>query len=235
MGKENKKELTIVIPALNEEALIGITVEETLAAADEFLDNYEIFLVNDGSIDRTAEIMKKIASGRSEIKVIHHATPLGLGMVFHEGLNKANYKNFVILTGDNEISYDSLRKLFKAVGASEFILGYRNNRMQARLFHRYLLSILFNISMAIATGYKILDFHGIPIYPVRCVRDLVDLRLVGVTYQVEVITKLLRKDIDYIQVPFSINKEAYGSSQMLRLPIFIDIFNMVLHLIFSRK
>ena len=235
MGKENKKELTIVIPALNEETLIGITVEETLAAADELLDNYEIFLINDGSSDSTAEIMEEKASGRSKIQVIHHTTPLGLGKVFNEGLNRATYNNLVVLTGDHEISYDTLRKLFRAVGASELILGYRNNKMHARLFHRYLLSHMFNISMVITTGFKILDFHGIPISPVSCVRDLADLRLVGCTYQVEVVTRLLRKKTDYLQIPFSMNKDAYGSSQMLRFKTLVDILNMVSCLVFCKK
>lgn len=78
--------LTIVIPALNEEAAIGAIIERCLDAREEIahqagLDHVEIIVVSDGSTDRTAEI----AQSYEEIQVVVFEQNRGYGAAIKEG------------------------------------------------------------------------------------------------------------------------------------------------------
>ncbi len=83
--------LTIVIPALNEEAAIGATIERCLDARREIVDqspvdDVEIIVVSDGSTDRTAEI----ASGYGDVRVIVFETNRGYGAAIKKGFEEGS-------------------------------------------------------------------------------------------------------------------------------------------------
>ena len=63
-GKTAERAVTVVMPALNEEANIAGAVAETIRAVAD-LDDYEILIINDGSTDRTAEIAEGLAREES--------------------------------------------------------------------------------------------------------------------------------------------------------------------------
>ncbi|WP_342291679.1 glycosyltransferase [Bradyrhizobium ottawaense] len=73
------KRLTIVIPALNEQDKIADTIDGVLPLARELLDDFEIFLIDDGSTDATGAIMDEFAAGEPRIVVQHNAEPRGVG------------------------------------------------------------------------------------------------------------------------------------------------------------
>ena len=134
--KQNNLGITILFSALNEENLIELTVTEILPVALETLNKFEIILINDGSKDKTGMIMDQLASQYSEIQVVHHPKPGGLGNAFKVGLALAKFDSLVLLTGDREITMEGFKRLTNCIGESDLIIGYRDNQMQARLFSR---------------------------------------------------------------------------------------------------
>lgn len=231
MGREVKSRcLTIVISALNEEELIGLMVNEVLPVVRGVLDAFEVILVDDGSTDKTGEIMDELAEANPEVQVVHNPRPGGLGGAFRKGITRARFDSLVLLTGDREITVDGFRGLIEAVGSADLILGYRDNQVQARLPYRLVISRLFQFVMMVLFGYRIRDFHGVPIYPVQAVRDL-EVQSDGYPFQVETLVKLLRRNVRYVEVPFSINKEEPGHSYAVRLKTFIDFGRMAWHLL----
>jgi len=79
-----KKSITIIIPALNEEATIGDVVKGCLKISMREDFTVSVIVVNDGSTDQTAQIAKDAGA-----VVISHAVNLGVGKTFQTGLSAA--------------------------------------------------------------------------------------------------------------------------------------------------
>ncbi len=79
--------LSLVIPALNEEAAIQSTLERAVRAVERFREEAkfgacEIILVNDGSTDRTLEIARKVAG----VRIVTYPRNRGYGAAIETGL-----------------------------------------------------------------------------------------------------------------------------------------------------
>jgi len=83
------RELTIVVPALNEARRLAITVEEVIQAAQRHLSAFEVIIVNDGSTDGTGDVADALAARYPWVTVIHHSTNLGVGAAYHAALRLA--------------------------------------------------------------------------------------------------------------------------------------------------
>ena len=230
---QNNRSLTIIISALNEEKLISKTVSEILSVYRETNDKYEIILVNDGSTDRTGEIMESFSKDNPEIEVINNPEPLGLGKHFKDGINKARCEYIIHLSGDNELTVDGFKNLINAIGSTDLVIGYRVNAFEARVIIRALMSYLFTSFINYIFGFKLKDVHGLIIFPLKIIREL-DLECVGYTQQVELLVKLFRKKTSYVEVPMRINKETYENSQALHFKTLVDFTKIILHLIYTK-
>jgi len=75
------KEVSIVIPALNEEEAIGGVIDEIKEVMHEARLEYEILVIDDGSVDSTGVIVKQKGA-----KVIRHPYTAGYGASIQEGI-----------------------------------------------------------------------------------------------------------------------------------------------------
>ncbi|MCP3996647.1 MAG: glycosyltransferase family 2 protein [bacterium] len=97
--------LTVVLPAYNEEALIASTldrVEEYLRGIEDRY-SWEILAINDGSRDRTGEILNEYAAANERIRVLHHHTNFNLGQALRYAFSNARGDYTIVL--DSDLSY----------------------------------------------------------------------------------------------------------------------------------
>ena len=85
--------LTILVPVFNEESAIESTFEQIKEALSKIKHSYEIIAVNDGSKDRSAEILNRI----SWIKLINHPYNKGYGASLKTGI-KASKGEWILIT-----------------------------------------------------------------------------------------------------------------------------------------
>lgn len=222
--------LSIIIPALNEERRLALTVTEMLGLARASLDGFEIIIVNDGSHDGTGRIADSLARGNPEIEVIHHSSCQGLGVVFSECIPRSRCDNLMLIPGDHAYNTESLRPILQAIGTADVLIGKRTNQTGTRSTLRVFLSRLYNVIMAFLFGFKLDDFHGLIIYPLPSLRNI-DLRLIGYTFQIEALIKLLRRGHTFLEVPVRLNQEATGTSRSLRLKTLFDVMRIISHLL----
>ncbi|MEM3408077.1 MAG: glycosyltransferase family 2 protein [Candidatus Micrarchaeia archaeon] len=108
-AKRTKYEPTVsfIIPAYNEEETILDTIKSVLKS-DYPKDKIEIIVVNDGSTDKTAEVVKTIKDKR--VKLINKKNS-GKADSLNKGIEKAKGEIIVTLDADSYIEKDSLRKM----------------------------------------------------------------------------------------------------------------------------
>ena len=221
--------LTIVMPALNEESAVAQAVNDVLSVGREVLEDFEIILVNDGSRDKTGELMNELAENNMEVQVRHNLTPCGVSQAVRHAINVSRFDKLVLIAGDGEITVKGLRDVFGAIGFDEMAICYRVNQAQARSTYRYMISKLFTIVLKLIFRINIRDFHSMCIWPVPILKKM-KLRLNGNTVNVELMVKLFRKEVPYVEVPYTMAKEFNGSSQVVRPKTFFDFSKMIWYL-----
>jgi glycosyltransferase involved in cell wall biosynthesis len=87
--------VSIIIPAFNEEAGISKVLEEILLEMNKSSIDYEIVVVDDGSTDRTVEIVRE-----EGIEVVQHFSNRGYGAAIKTGITKVKYDSIVITDAD---------------------------------------------------------------------------------------------------------------------------------------
>lgn len=115
------KQLSVIIPVYNEEAVIekiiaGLKVE--LAKLD--LD-YEIITVNDGSKDKTKEILENIDG----ITLINHPYNKGYGASLKTGIRNTKFENLLFFDADGQHRAEEIPNFLKYIGEFDMVSGAR--------------------------------------------------------------------------------------------------------------
>ena len=148
------KRVAVVVPAYNEELLIG----ETLASMPNYVAG--VYVVNDKSTDRTGEIIDELATRDARIHPIHHRFNQGVGGAIVSGFKEAledGAEIVAIMAGDNQMDPAYLPSLLDPIVEGRVDItkgnrlrrGYWNGMSAWRLFGNLLLNLL----NCIASGY----------------------------------------------------------------------------------
>lgn len=146
--------VSIVIPAHNEEEVIENTIKSSLNL-DYPKDRYEIIVVNDGSTDRTAEIVRKYI-GTGKVKLINQKKS-GKGSAVNKGISESKGELIVVQDADTVVEKDTLKKLVpffedEKVGAVVSTIKpiNKNGLMEKMQLIEYLFAIFFRRLMSFA-------------------------------------------------------------------------------------
>jgi len=118
--KNDKLEISIIVPAYNEADGIKGTVEELIAFVG--MKPWEIVVVNDGSTDKTGIILDSF----KEIKVIHHPYNKGYGASLKTGVRNASSDVIVFFDGDGQHRPEDISVLLEQLPAYDMVVGQRN-------------------------------------------------------------------------------------------------------------
>ncbi|MEE9543170.1 MAG: glycosyltransferase, partial [Thermodesulfobacteriota bacterium] len=94
--------LSLIIPAYNEEKLIGDTLEQVTGFLDAKPFDYEVIVVDDGSKDRTVEIAKGFGGDEGAVRVLENVRNRGKGFSVRKGFQSA--KGEYALFSDADLS-----------------------------------------------------------------------------------------------------------------------------------
>ncbi|HVH56917.1 MAG TPA: glycosyltransferase family 2 protein [Vicinamibacterales bacterium] len=125
--------VSIIVPALNEEHAIGTLIEELRAAASW----HEIIVVDDGSIDATAE-----RATQSGARVVRHPYNKGNGASVKSGIRHATGEYILIIDGDGQHKPEDAVRLVSRLGLYDLVIGARSAGTQATSTRRYGNSLL---------------------------------------------------------------------------------------------
>jgi glycosyltransferase involved in cell wall biosynthesis len=153
---------SIVIPAYNESERIALTLERILAHVRERNWSAEILVVNDGSSDNTADIVRHYAEQHGNLALIENPGNRGKGFSVRNGMLHAAGE--VVLFSDADLSspIEEADMLFAALAAgADVAIGSRWLRAelqtQRQPLHRQLLGRVFNVLLRVILGLHYRD------------------------------------------------------------------------------
>jgi dolichol-phosphate mannosyltransferase len=150
-------DVSIVIPVHNEEEsipLLGERIKESMSAR---AGSYEVIFVDDGSTDRTCEILKGMNEADRRVKIIRFRSNYGQSAAMAAGFKHARGKFIVSMDGDLQNDpRDIVSMIGRLDGSCDMICGWRKNRKD-KLILRKIPSKIANYIIRTITRVKIHD------------------------------------------------------------------------------
>lgn len=147
-------EITVIIPAYNEERGIGEVIDKTKDAMENTRTSYEIIVVDDGSTDETAAIVKE-----KSVKLIQHPYNKGYGAALKTGVKNAKGNVVLFIDADAQQNADDIQKLLEPIEEYDMVVGARTKGSKIPLLRRLGKSILSVLANYLA-GQKIPDLNS---------------------------------------------------------------------------
>lgn len=126
-------ELALVMPAFNEEANIGRSIDAAVATGKRLEADYEVVIVDDGSLDGTADRVREKSATNPRVRLVSFAKNRGFGAALRTALQSAE-KALVFYT-DSDLQFDlgEIDKLLRHVGEVPVVVGYRVDRQDSMI------------------------------------------------------------------------------------------------------
>ncbi|MBX7256418.1 MAG: glycosyltransferase [Candidatus Hydrogenedentes bacterium] len=140
---ENTPVVSVVVPIFNEEPNIRPLIERLTAALESSGRSYEILAVDDGSSDRSVEILREFRARDSRLRIIRLSRNFGQSPALFAGF--ANVRGQIVATIDADLQNppEELPKLIAKIEEGyDFVIGWRQRRQDSVL--RKLPSLLLN-------------------------------------------------------------------------------------------
>ena len=206
----NKKAISIFFPVYNEERSIDAVLSETSRVMESLTDDYEILIINDGSTDRSGEIVSRWMKDNDRIKLINHEGNLGYGTALRTGFKNAE-KDLVLYTdSDMPVSLDEIRNLVVAIDGYDLAIGYRINREDT--LRRFIYSKIYNFLLRVLLGVKVRDAN----FSFKCIKKAAvqkcNLKAKSVFIDGELLAEAVRNGLTVKEVPIIYRPRKHGSS-----------------------
>jgi len=228
-GKLKKISLSIFFPCYNDAGTIASMVELATLTAKKISSDFEIIVIDDGSVDRSREILNELKLKNKYLRLVFHEKNKGYGGALISGFGHAK-KDFVFYT-DGDFQYDvaELEKLAGKLSDSvDIVQGYKVKRNDP--WYRILVGNLYN--------FVVILFFKINIRDVDCDFRLIRrsaFSLVNLTHNsgvitVEMVFKFQRAGLKFVEIPVSHFHRSYGSSQFFNIKrifrVFVELFDL---------
>lgn len=210
-----KPSVSFIVPALNEERSIEGAAHTCQAAAEGLVSDYEIILVNDGSRDRTGELMDAMARTTPQVRVVHNPRNLGFGGAFKAGLGVAQMEYVVRVCGDDQVPVVGVRRILSEIGNADLVIPYIANPAEFRSWGRRFGSWGFTTLVNFLFGLRVPYYNHCAVFrrdAVQGIRIATD----GFAYQAEALVKLLLAGYTFVPIGIDDLARIHGKSTALR-------------------
>lgn len=158
-----RPELSIVIPVYNEEGILREAAEGLLERTRKLGVPFEVIFAENGSRDGTLKLLSEIHEGHTEIRYLSCGEP-NYGLALKKGIEMAE-GTYVICDEIDLCDAEFHRAAFGILkaGESEMVIGSKLARgaKDDRPFVRHFATIVINLLLRIAVGFKGTDTHGL--------------------------------------------------------------------------
>ncbi len=220
--------ISLVFPAYNEELNIEKSISEAIRVLTQYADKFEVIVVNDGSADKTAEIVNRLAETDGRVIPVHHEKNRGYGAAIGSGFKKSCY-DFVFFTdSDLQFNLEEISELIKWINNYDIVVGYRAKR--ADPMHRKLNAWAWNQLVRALLGIKVRDIDCAFKLFRRKVFDTITLNSLGAMVNTELLAMSAQHGFTMKEVPVSHypreKGQQTGASLRVIAKAFVELYKM---------
>ena len=220
--------VSIVLPAYNEEANVEQAVGEATAAAERLFAEHEIIVVDDGSADRTAAIIRDLAARDPRVRVISHGRNRGYGEALRTGFLSSRLDYVFFTDADLQFDMNELESFLRYAGTVDVVAGYRINRRDS--LSRRLMAYGWNLLMRVLFYVPVRDIDcAFKLFDRRALGQ-VDIESVGAMVNTELMVKLGRKGASVVEVGVHHRPRRAGEARGANPHVILTAFREVLRM-----
>lgn len=181
----NQTNCSIVIPAYNEAKRLPLTLARVLAFIERTGWDAEIIVVNDGSTDATADVVRGYAAQFPSVRLIDNIVNHGKGKSIRDGVLKADREIILFTDADNSTPIEYAENLVQYIrNGADIVIGSRwiDPKLQTspQPLHRRLNGRLYNLLLRTILGLDFKDTqNGFKAFTRRAAKTIFALQKVG--------------------------------------------------------
>ena len=221
--------VSIIMPALNEEANLAQAIRNVLVAFDDLGITGEIVVINDGSTDRTPELAQQESQRDSRVRLINHHKPGGIGAAFWNGVGQARGEIVCMLPGDNENDPWEILRYHKLLEHVDILIPFVFNKEARSLFRNglsYLYRFIINTTFLVNFNYT----NGTVMYRKKILEEL-DFCSKGFFYQTDILVRTVKRGYLFAEVPYRLDVRPEGLSKAVTYPSLMQVVRGYLRLV----
>jgi glycosyltransferase involved in cell wall biosynthesis len=230
--------LSIFFPAYNDSGTIASLVITALHSARKLTADFEVIVVNDGSADKTAEILDELARTYPEVRVVHHERNRGYGGALRTGFATATRDLVFYTDGDAQYDPAEMELLWRRLDDSvDVVNGYKISRSDP--MHRIVIGRIYHHTVKVLFGLRVRDVDCDFRLIRRAVFDKVHLEKDSGVICLEMMKKITDAGFRIAEVPVHHYHRAHGRSQFFNFRrLFrtgVDVFKLWFALVVRRE
>jgi len=204
--------LSVFFPAYNDSGTIASMVIRAVQAASEATPDYEVIIVDDGSVDATAEIADELARTYPNVRVVHHPKNRGYGGALQTGFRTATKPLIFYTDGDAQYDPGELAKLWeKMTPDADLVNGYKISRSDP--FHRIVIGRAYHHIVSRMFGLTVRDVDCDFRLMRRTIFERINLEKTSGVICLEMMKKIHDAGFRIVEVPVHHYHRAFGKSQ----------------------
>jgi glycosyltransferase involved in cell wall biosynthesis len=202
---EDDLQLSVVIPAYQEATRLPLTIERILAHLSEQSIRFEILAVDDGSTDRTAELVEALAARDGRVRLIR-LPHRGKGAAVRVGALAAAGRQIAFCDADLSHSVEDITRLPALLNGAQVVIASREGEGSRRVdepFYRHLLGRAFNLIVRLVAVPGVQDTQcGLKCFTRQVAQELFSRqRVEGFGFDVELLFLARKRGYRVLEVP----------------------------------
>jgi len=216
--------LSVCMPAYNEEDNIAAMVVDVIAVMQTRFDDLEVVVTDDGSKDRTGEVLDGLCAEHPQLMPVHHEVNQGYGAAVFTALDNASKDLIFFTDSDRQFKLDEIDRLLSKKDDAGMVVGYRAPRRDP--FQRVLFGWGWSGLVTLLFGYTARDIDcAFKLFP-RALFEKVgpSIQSRGATFTAEFLVRAKRAGYSIAEVPVSHLPRQAGSQTGARLDVITRAF-----------
>jgi 1,2-diacylglycerol 3-alpha-glucosyltransferase len=220
--------ISIIFPAYNEEDNIAKAVGQAVQCMQLLFRDWEVIVVDDGSRDKTGEIIDGLAEQNPRVIALHHTTNQGYGAALKTGILQASKELIFFCDSDLQFHLSELVLPLTWIEQYDIVIGYRSKRQDP--LHRRLNAFGWNTLVRLLLGLKVKDidcafklFRGV-------VFQAIQIDAVGAMVNTDILVQAIRMGFKIKEIPVThfprLQGKQTGANLRVVLKAFRELFGL---------